>query len=159
LVDQVRGEAEIIKDPEEKVSMPWSVEGYLSWSRHERVSDRYGTVLLFEASLGGIDGPGDEPIHVFTGVPVLHRRRLVAEVLEQTKSEHIGDLSRGIGPPKGGTPVGERVVLGEGLVFLAERDTYLGLKPTDGRASDWLDPKALYRVHSHKVRLVLEEIE
>ncbi len=36
--------------------------------------------------------------------------------------------------------------------------TYIGLKPGDGRKTDWLDPKKLYRAHAQYVELYFKEI-
>lgn len=118
--------------------------GRLSWNRHERVSDRYGAVTLHGSSLG-------QEV-VINQVPCV-AGRLVAEVIETRQSHHIGDLFRGLAPS---TPqVGERIELGQGTLFFEASDglTAVGLSPEDDRASDWLDPQALYRVHSQTVRL------
>lgn len=35
----------------------------------------------------------------------------------------------------------------------------IGLKPNDGRATDWLDPASFYRLHLSKINLYFEELE
>jgi hypothetical protein len=128
-------------------------EGRLTWPRGERVSDRYGTVCLM------VDGDSLTPTTAY--ITLDHgidgqRGTLIAEVIETRESTHIGDLFRGIFPV---TPeVGERITLGTGTVFFA-RDfdaDQIGLRPDDGRDSDWLDPNALYRAHEQTVRLMFE---
>jgi hypothetical protein len=128
--------------------------GRLSWPRFERIGDRYGTVMLMA------DGDSfTEPSRYIwpSNGPVGQRGTLVAEVLETRDSTHIGDLFRGFFPE---TPeVGERIVLGEGTFFTEETDfgaLLLGLRPDDGRDSDWLDPPKLYRAHEQTVRLTFE---
>lgn len=128
--------------------------GRLSWPRFERVGDRYGTVMLMA------DGDSfTEPSRYVrpNNAPVGQRGTLVAEVLEARESTHIGDLFRGFFPE---TPeVGERIILGEGTFFTEETDfgaLLLGLRPDDGRDSDWLDPPKLYRAHEQTVRLTFE---
>lgn len=122
-------------------------EGRLNWRPSERVSDRYGSVGLWER--------GKEVGEFLPIAPVVEGRgRLVAEVLEARQSSHMGDFFRGFFPE---TPeVGERIVLGEGLVFFEEG--HVGLYPEDERESDWLDPKMLYRTHDQDVRLIFKPL-
>jgi len=126
-------------------------EGRLNWRTFERVSDRYGSVGLWERGKEVVD-------HHYLGeilpiAPVVEGRgRLVAEVLEARQSSHVGDFFRGFFPE---TPeVGERIVLGEGLVFFDEG--HVGLYPEPHRESDWLNPEMLYRAHDQDVRLIFE---
>ena len=119
--------------------------GQLTWARHERVSDRYGTVQLFSE---GEVLPLEGSYHAGkTG-------HLVVEVLETRQSEHVGDLFRGIFPT---TPsVGDQMTLGEGKLFFDsdEDGDVVGVEPADGRDSDWMNPKTLYRAHQQTVRLI-----
>jgi hypothetical protein len=127
--------------------------GVLTWPRDERVSDRYGTVMLttdpgtWDTEPAGYVNPTDPPIG--------QRGTLVAEVIATRASDHIGDIFRGFSPE---TPdVGERIELGSGTFFTEPTDfgaVLMGLSPDDARKSDWLDPKALYRAHNQTVRLV-----
>lgn len=119
--------------------------GVLSWPGGERVGDRYGLVGLFPE---GMSKPL-ELSHSAEG----HIGVLVAEVVETRESSHIGDLFHGFSPSK--SPVGERIVLGHGKVFY--EGPYVGLVPLQARERFWLDPKSLYRVHDHVVRLFFEE--
>lgn len=124
-------------------------KGSLNWSRLERISDRYGTVALSK---------GEEPLELDEACGGCYGR-LVAVVLEVHKSSHIGDLCRGLAP--GGAKVGERIILGRGMLFF-ERDEgghCVGLRPLNGRETDWLNPKALYKVHEQTVELVFEEMK
>lgn len=131
--------------------------GRLTWSRHERISDRYGTVMLM------LDGDSlNEP----SGYVRLDRSQvgrtgtLTAEVLATRESTHIGDLFRGLTPE---TPdVGELIVLGAGDLFIGREDfgaDVAGLLPDDGRSTDWLDPRQLYRAHEQTVRLTFTPVE
>lgn len=120
----------------------------MEWNGSERRSDRYGAVSLWNDK-GGKN---------FTRELEGKYGKLIAKVLKTRKSDHLGDFARGIFPT---TPTkGEMITLGEGTLFFEAQgdvDT-VGLKPKDGRKSDWLDPKALYRVHQQTVKLYFEEI-
>ena len=117
--------------------------GNLGWHRHERVSDRYGTV-----NLSNLD---DSDTYVrFDDAPIGEDGDLVAVVLETRLSAHIGDVFRGFRPS---TPeVGDEITLGSGSLFV-EESIHVGLMPDDDRDSDWLDPEALYRCSDQTVRL------
>ena len=118
-------------------------KGVLTWYPGERKSDRYGAVWLMKndgnkVELRSVEGFGE----------------LWALVKETRESHHIGDLFRGFVPT---TPeVGEKIKLGKGMIFL--EDFAVGLTPEDGRGADWLDPKALYRVHDQTVELYFEQL-
>jgi len=129
--------------------------GILNWPRKERVHDRYGLVALWPRD-DEMGAPIPMDIHPLDGV----RGQLIAKVLEAKESTHIGDLFREIYPV---TPeVGEEIVLGEGVVFYEaheDGEVFIGLKPDDGRANDWLDPKMLYRAHAQYVELYFKKSE
>jgi len=120
--------------------------GVLDWDREERISDRYGLVVLFDA-------PNDprRPIPLRHGSEGKYGR-LVAIVRETRDSSHIGDLFHNVFPS---TPdLGQTVVIGEGtLFFMGNR---VGLTPEDNRRTLWLDIHALYRVHNQTVTLFFE---
>lgn len=89
--------------------------GILNWSRHERITDRYGTVHLNHAP----DGADFDPAP-FDTVPVGTRGQLVAVILRARRSTHCADLARGLAPT---TPaVGEEVTLGVGTLIVAGSD-------------------------------------
>lgn len=120
-------------------------EGDLDWQRHERTTNRYGTVSLY------VNPASDTPVALNRSHDGT-RGRLVSVVLKTRTSTHIGDAIRGFAPE---TPeVGEEITLGFGELFF-EQSGSVGLRPADGRDTDWLDPKALYRCHSQTVRLEL----
>lgn len=127
-------------------------EGRLSWRRGERISDRYGTVLL----LAHGDSLSKTVAYIDPDASMVGTvGSLVAVVLETRESTHIGDLFRGLFPS---TPdVGDEIALGTGRLFVDPRDPdgfiSIGLDPEDGRDSDWLDPARLYRAHEQTVRL------
>lgn len=121
-------------------------EGVLNWSRYERIGDRYGAIHLETA-------PDSEKYANWKGAPEGTKGTLVAHVLATRQSGHIGDIFRGIRPS---TPeVGEEITLGTGTLFTEMNDGVprIGVRPDDGRETDWMDPRALYRCHSQTVRL------
>ncbi len=128
--------------------------GILNWPRDERVFDRYGLVGLWPR-----DNEHGDPLPMDVVPLDGFKGQLIAKVLESRKSTHIGDYVRGIFPE---TPeVGEEIILGEGTVFyeVVEDRTFIGLKPDDGRKTDWLDPKKLYRAHQQYVEIYFKETE
>lgn len=131
-------------------------KGWLQWPSKERISDRYGTIRIFkfdpnENETSFDDFPPELPLGKYG--------RIVAEVIETQESSHIGDLARGIYPQ---TPeVGEKMVLGEGILFveLDEWSSVVGLKPLEERDYDWLNPEILYKLHDQRVNLSFEELK
>lgn len=141
------------------MSMPQSVvlgEGRLSWTRSERIGDRYGAVMLMRDG-DSLNAPSG--YLSMNEAPVGQFGRLVATILETRESTHIGDLFRGLFTPDDQS-IGEVVVLGEGELFrevvTSESIPVVGLRPADARVSDWLNPQALYRCHEQTVRLSFE---
>lgn len=121
--------------------------GVLTWSPGERVSDRYGTVYL----LTMLDSSETVRLAKTTeGKP----GRLIALVRETRRSRHIGDLFHGVFPKI--PEVGQKVVLGEGTLFF--QDELVGVRPDDGRHTQWLNLRALYQVHEQTVTLFFEEL-
>ena len=132
--------------------------GVLTWTRYERIGDRYGAVYLIDRQPEDYFADEKYRYPVLTEITDEPFGRLTAKVLETRESGHIGDLFRGLFPT---TPeVGEEIVLGEGYLFYAhDGDIFtVGLDPRDGRASDWLDPRALYRAHEQTVELWFEHL-
>jgi hypothetical protein len=130
--------------------------GHLSWPAGERRSDRYGTVTLFE--VGRYREPYPPSVLKIDGLPVERHAKLKARVVEQHRSDHIGDFFRGIRPPAEPPPCDSVWTLGEGRVFLDPHADMpgVGLVPDDRRDNDWLDPHVLYTLHSQVVDLWLE---
>jgi hypothetical protein len=136
--------------------------GMLNWNRYERVGDRYGAVSLFGDRAGEPDlddylaGGYPGATTAFAEAPVGSRGQLRAEVLVNRRSGHIGDLFRGLRPPDVPPAPGTILTLGTGTLFVEHDDgvAAVGLRPDDGRASDWLDPEVLYQLHEQTVRLV-----
>ena len=121
-------------------------QGVLNWSRYERIGDRYGAVHLSTT----LDS---EEYATWEDAPAGTRGTLIARILQTRQSRHIGDIFRGISPS---TPeVGEEIALGTGTLFTEMDDGVprIGVMPDDGRETDWMDPRALYRCHSQTVRL------
>lgn len=117
--------------------------GRLTWSRSERMSDRYGFVKL-------VDGDPPEQTELPLTIAATGTvGRLVATVLTARNPYHIGDFFHGVFPVK--PDVGEVIVLGHGR--LAKDGNAVGLEPDDGRETLWLDIRALYRAHDQTVEL------
>lgn len=126
--------------------------GVLNWDRHERVSDRYGTIVLYANPEQSIASPLNTDFFKQTGI-------LVARVIQTRKSPHIGDIARGLFPT---TPTEDQLIqLGQGQLFFEriEQIQSVGLRPFDGREFDWLDPRALYQCHFQTVELLLFQEE
>lgn len=131
--------------------------GQLNWDGSERRSDRYGAVRLYHDAHpdnGRSAGP-----ELDVGAIVGQRGKLVAEVVQTRNSAHIGDLCHGFFPQR--PEVGERIVLGDGVLFVESVNghEHVGLRPDDGRDHFWLDPPKLYRAHQQTVRLWFEKTE
>lgn len=131
--------------------------GMLCWGRAERITDRYGSITLISESCDPYGDWDEDDSIEFRGELEGLKGCLSAVVIEARKSPHCGDSARMILPS---TPeVGERVILGSGTLFFEEewykiKGCYnLGLKPDDGREHDWMDPRALYRLHCQTVEL------
>jgi len=123
--------------------------GVLSWYPIERISDRYGSVVLY----GNVDGSDQSTFDIgrFAG----KTGSLIAVVFETRKSHHVGDLFRGFRPS---TPeIGEAIVIGNGSLFVSDDRKCVGLEPDDGRKVDWLDPESLYRAHHQTVDLIFRK--
>ncbi len=124
-------------------------KGDLNWRRGERVSDRYGSVCLYE--LNPTFPEETVKLNRYEGYG-----KLIAIIKETRKSDHIGDMFRGLHPS---TPeIDEVIELGEGTIFYGvdEYGDMVGLKPADNREEDWLNPQSLYRCHSQTVELYFE---
>lgn len=126
--------------------------GVLNWQRSERVTDRYGTVALY---LDGESFP--------FSTPVGEKGRLYARIEEKRKSNHIGDAFRSLSPDNS-VQSGVILLLGEGECFVDEWSDHhgdyfgVGVKPDDGRETDWLNPENLYKIHNSIVTLLWETV-
>lgn len=129
-------------------------EGVLNWHPHERQTDRYGAVHIWQ-------GDADGTYATFDDAPVGQRGCLIAEVIGVRPKAHVGDFFRGVGPS---TPtVGERVLLGNGTLFIEGPEPQwktvpIGVRPGGDAEYPWLDVEALYRVHNQRVRLIFEPL-
>lgn len=129
--------------------------GPLTWDGAERRSDRYGTIFFHPTSANEAK-PLDE-ISFSKEIVEKHvgeRGKLIAEVINTRKSEHLGDWFRGIYPS---TPeVGDEIELGKGTLFYERQHgkyDAVGLYPDNQRKTDWLIPQSLYRAHEQTVKL------
>lgn len=126
-------------------------EGFLNWHRAERITDRYGAIMLFKDA-----NPEDDANTIaLTSVEESTYGELFVVIKETRESHHIGDWARGLYPS---TPKqGSRLSLGKGTLFFDEHNQ-VGLKPTDGRDHDWLNPRNLYKAHEQLVELYFRKI-
>lgn len=127
--------------------------GALGWFGGERRSDRYGAITVFNENSYEQKIVNDSIIYKDVIDTLVGKNgKIVAVVLETRKSTHIGDLFRGFYPK---TPkVGQTIKVGEGEFFTEighEGRPTFGVKPADGRESDWLIPKNLYKLHEQSV--------
>jgi hypothetical protein len=131
--------------------------GALTWRPDERETSRYGGVYLIDDRQNSLT-PGS-PISLINydaAKPLVgHRCMLFANVLKTRKSTHVGDPFRKLYPsiPR----VGVQIVLGRGTFFVEcsphVEGAIVGVTPKNGRAKDWLDPRALYDTHEQTVEL------
>jgi len=154
--------------------------GIFQWDGAERRTDRYGTfVIVAHDEDTAFDRDGVK--HVFSDWEadekdafldtakvaryVGKRTRITARVINTRQSRHIGDLFRGIKPSM--PDIGEEIDLGAGEFFTEPStwpaggccgEIFIGLRPDDGRADDWFDPRKLYRLHTQTVEIALEVI-
>lgn len=135
--------------------------GVLTWNATERRSDRYGTVYIMQEGHNSMSSGEPNMQWDTTALRKVEglRGTLIATVITNRQSTHIGDFFRGVYPSM--PEVGEIIHLGEGTAFIesqyAETVT-LGLKPDEWREHDWLDINALYRAHEQTVTLTFEEL-
>ena len=121
--------------------------GQLNWCGAERRSDRYGAIGLWADATPWCTRAMNLDISDLCG----RRGTLRVEILETRDSDHIGDLFRGLSP--GGAEVGDVYDLGSGVLFRSDVENHVGVRPDDGRQTDWLDPELLYKAHQQTVRL------
>ena len=140
-----------------KVNQRLLGEGALTWSRAERVGDRYGAVYLIEDNQNSLTaGPARSLIDAGNAsVYVGQRGDLLASVTKTRKSTHIGDMFHGIAPR---TPeIGQLIKLGTGRFFTEpapDSGVQVGVAPDDNRETLWLDLRALYDAHEQTVMLI-----
>jgi hypothetical protein len=127
--------------------------GILTWIKSERVSDRYGTCWLMTEGDNSLSGSFTRAEMWFP--PDGEYGTLIALMLKPIESTHVGDFFRGLSPRTPNT--GDIIVLGNGAAFKelqCDGIVAVGIKPDDGRESDWLNPRALYDVHESLVELI-----
>ena len=131
-------------------------QGTITWDGYERRSDRYGTVALCSTQYKGGD-VGSWELDVETIKAHLGTEGVLLAIPTKTRqSDHAGDRRRKIFPS---IPViGEEIPLGQGVLFMEPNhggwgSESVGVEPTDGRTRDFMNPKALYRVHEQTVEL------
>lgn len=96
----------------------------------------------------------DNRVVAFDHAPLGTAGTLVAHVIANGSAYDWGDDPPELRPPK----PGERVVLGSGTLFTEESmgAPVIGVRPDDGRATEWMDPNAISRCRNRLVRLEFE---
>ncbi|MFA6661434.1 MAG: hypothetical protein WCS56_00205 [Bacilli bacterium] len=132
--------------------------GILTWDGIERRSQRYGTFILDNTDYYS-------NVHVLNFVNKAHLQtlvgkqvRLTAKVLKSRDSGHVGDQFLHIFPSK--PKAKEEVEIGVGHLFIEKGfggNTAIGLIPSDGRETLWLNPIKLYRLHDQTIDIFIEE--
>lgn len=131
--------------------------GVLTWTPNERRSDRYGAVYLVKEGGNSLSTDGPWPSLVDEATACAFEGfagELIAVVKIARDSTHIGDFFRDVYPRK--PEVGQIIVLGKGRLFRTsapDGGIGVGLRPDDGRETDWLDIRALYDAHEQTVEL------
>ena len=133
--------------------------GVFAWNGEERRSDRYGAFVMSDSPYASKPAAKAKTNQTLLNSLVGKRVRLVAKVIENRESGHLGDLFHKISPTK--PEVGEEIDLGVGTLLTEpsweEGTPCIILKPGDGRPTLWLDPRKLYRLHDQTVDLYVEE--
>ena len=121
----------------------------------ERTSDRYGSVSLHDTDSRGRKVADNAKMDVDTILEYAGKYgRLICEVLETRESAHVGDDSRKFKPSM--PEIGDIIKLGEGELFHQIEEGIDNVGLIADRPSDWLDPRALYKVHEQTVNLYFE---
>lgn len=131
--------------------------GIFGWDGFERRTNRYGSFVISNESFG----------HVMSNVYYkdfthLNSKRVhvFAKVIENRKSEHIGDMSLKLFPKM--PNVGDIIDLGVGIFSYAPckwDDAFIefAISPEDGRAVFHIDPKLFYILHDQTVEIYMKE--
>lgn len=155
--------------------------GIFQWDGSERRSDRYGTfAITAHDEDSAITTKGEKVVfsdfsaddhEAFANLAAImdlegKNVSIKVKVIETRQSRHVGDVFRGIKPstPKLGTVID----LGIGELYIEHStwpageccgDVFIGLKPADGRDTDWFDPRKLYQLHCQTVEVEIEETD
>jgi hypothetical protein len=127
------------------------------WYSSERVTDRYGAFYL---STDSYEGKKPKAKHmVDTGAVnkfVGQRVRIVAKVIENRPSGHIGDAFHGLSPDP--LDAGKELELAIGRFAIRQEDghTFFEVRPDDGRSEFWIDPRKFFQLHDQTVEIYAE---
>jgi len=93
----------------------------------------------------------------FDHTPLGAAGTLVAHVIHSSATDRdreFGKRHPELRPPE----TGERAVLGSGILFTEKygEAPVIGVRPGDGRETEWMDPNAIFRCKNHLVRLEFE---
>ena len=134
--------------------------GIFMWNSPERRTGRYG---YFFAANSTFDENYQTPIYFDSKLAEeLQGKRVKIQVLvkETRPSGHAGDAFLNLKPV---TPeVGEEIILGVGTFTIMKDNASptgiaIGLKPSDRRHENWIDPRNFYRLHDQTVEIYIEE--
>jgi hypothetical protein len=139
--------------------------GVFSWHKNERVSNRYGAFFLGMESYNG-DKAVSYTLHDMDKLtPLIGKRvKVVATVVENRKSGHVGDFFLGVGPTM--PQIDDTIEIGVGTLDFNESEDHepkswsqFILEPNDGRSELWMDPRKLYNLHDQTVEIWMEETD
>ena len=138
---------------QKKISNLFLGSGTITWTSEERISDRYGSIYLFNYE-------NQDDLTMLLDFQLIKRFNgclgtLKASVISTRQSSHVGDMFRSLKPT---TPkIGEVIELGHGFLFYEKNEPIsIGLRPQKARVSDWLSPQSLYRCHHQVVELYFQ---
>lgn len=133
--------------------------GVFMWMSPERQTNRYGAFFLSDTTYAGekVAAPS-----LTFGTEHTGRGRVVAVVVANRESGHVGDLALGIRPAM--PDVGAEIDLGIANVAAETDPDFPGIRmvvmhPDDGREELWIDPRQLYRLHDQTVDIYVERTD
>lgn len=131
--------------------------GIFMWYGSERQTDRYGAFYLASESYSGLK-PGRKVKIDLGAVSTLvgKRVRIVAKVVENRPSEHIGDAFHNLSPNP--LDVGQELELAVGRLGTHREngETFLEVHPDDNRREFWIDPRKFFQLHDQTIELYVE---
>lgn len=128
---------------EKKIFLGW---GILGWPKSEKLTGRYGIILLSEPTGSGQPARLENTSKI-KGIA----GKVIAEVIETRKTTYLGDLHKGLFPK---TPeIGEEIELGRGFLEANTKTAIISLHPTESRRKQLFDPEALHKAYDQTVIL------
>ncbi len=144
--------------------MKFIASGIFTWCFNERRSNRYGVVAVdcinYDRSAEAETSSNHETFRELLG----KRVRLIARIDAARKSGHAGDAGLKVAPPAVPLVPGTLLEIGVGIldtswIDWADMEHGIMLRPNDGRAELWMDPRILYQLHDQTVTIFAEETD